>query len=120
MLMLKWIWIAPVVLLAGCSKSDVATTNSGKSPVGYAQPSGSTAPPTAEPLPAAPLPADSTQPVAPAPRSSAVLPSGTGLHVRIDQSIDTRRNRPGDRFSATLTQPVEIGGKVLLPAGTAF
>lgn len=50
----------------------------------------------------------------------AVIPSGTPLHVRIDESIDTRRNRAGDGFSATLSQPVEHNGRVLIPAGTVF
>src|SRR5437016_4195882 len=36
-LMLKWLSIAPLILLAGCSKSDVATAPPGA--VGYAQPS---------------------------------------------------------------------------------
>jgi hypothetical protein len=49
-----------------------------------------------------------------------VIPSGTPLHVRIDQSIDTDRNRAGDRFSATLSQPVQRNGRVLIPAGTRF
>ena len=28
-----------------------------------------------------------------------MIPSGTRLNVRVDKAIDTRRNRPGDRFS---------------------
>jgi hypothetical protein len=49
-----------------------------------------------------------------------VVPSGTPLHVRIDESIDTRRNRAGDGFTATLSQPVERDGRALIPAGTPF
>ncbi len=49
-----------------------------------------------------------------------MIPNGAGVHVRVDQSIDTRRNRAGDRFTATLSQPIEVGGRVVVPAGTRF
>jgi len=57
---------------------------------------------------------------APAPRAELVIPQGTTLRVRIDQSIDTRRNRPGNRFQATLAEPVLRNGATLLPRGTRF
>jgi hypothetical protein len=38
----------------------------------------------------------------------------------MDEAIDTERNRPGDGFTATLIEPVKIGGRVLVPAGTRF
>jgi hypothetical protein len=126
--MLRLLWITPLVLLAGCSKSNVATTPAGS--VGYAQ---AAAAPAATTAPPSTLPADPTQPVAPvegstasdadrapAGRVGAVIPSGTPLHVRVDESIDTRRNRVGDRFTATLSQPIEMDGRVLVAAGTAF
>jgi hypothetical protein len=40
--------------------------------------------------------------------------------VRIDSAIDTRRNRAGDGFTATLSQPIELDGRVVVPAGTEF
>src|SRR5450759_1431559 len=56
-----------------------------------------------------------------APRGSAgVIPSGTLLHVRVDEAIDTRRNRAGDQFSATLSEPIEVDGRTMVPAGTEF
>jgi len=42
------------------------------------------------------------------------------LRVRVDEELDTRRNRPGDRFTATLYQPVRVSGAAVLPAGTRF
>lgn len=57
---------------------------------------------------------------APAPQSPPVIPQGTVLRVRIDQTIDTRRNRPGNRFQATLAEPVVHNGATLLPKGTRF
>jgi hypothetical protein len=53
-------------------------------------------------------------------QTAVVIPSGTPLHVRIDQTIDTGQNRAGDRFSATLAEPVHVNGKVRIPAGTRF
>jgi hypothetical protein len=40
--------------------------------------------------------------------------------VRFAQSLDTQRNRAGDRFEATLASPVSRNGKVILPKGTVF
>ena len=54
-------------------------------------------------------------------RSPAVgfaIPNGTPVHVRIDSAIDTRNNRAGDGFTATLPQPIEVNGRVVVPAGT--
>jgi hypothetical protein len=46
--------------------------------------------------------------------------AGTPLHVRLDQPLDTRRNQPGDRFTATLTQPVRVRNEIVIPGGTQF
>jgi len=56
----------------------------------------------------------------PAAPAELVIPQGTVFRVRIDQSIDTRRNRPGNRFQATLAEPVVHDGATLLPRGTRF
>ncbi len=115
--MRQWLWIVPFVALTGCAKQDVATSHG---PVGYAQ--------------AAPVEAASPSPVtltamAPALENSSgavvhpvrqIIPGGTPLHVRIDQTIDTDRNRSGDEFTATLTQPVQRNGHIMVPAGTVF
>ena len=50
--------------------------------------------------------------------SGAFLREGTRFHVRLDESIDTRRNRPGDRFTATLAEPLVYGDRVVAPRGT--
>jgi hypothetical protein len=57
---------------------------------------------------------------APAPPPPILIPAGTALHVRLEQTVDTRRNRPGDRFEATLISPVEVDGQLILPRGTPF
>jgi hypothetical protein len=125
--MKKLLWIAPIIVLVGCSKSPVATASS--APVSSAQPAAdSAATPSPEPV-AAPSPEPVAAPPAAveAPDSRdrvasarLVIPAGTPLHVRLDTAIDTRRNREGDAFTATLSRPVEHEGRVLVPAGTAF
>jgi hypothetical protein len=49
-----------------------------------------------------------------------VIPAGTPLHVRLDSQVDTRRNRAGDRFTATLSRPLMVDGAVMLPEGARF
>jgi hypothetical protein len=38
----------------------------------------------------------------------------------MEQTIDTKRNRPGDRFQASLLAPLVISGKTAVPKGTLF
>jgi hypothetical protein len=48
------------------------------------------------------------------------LPAGTNIRVRLSQAIDTRRNRAGDSFTASLDEPLVIGDHVVVPQGTNF
>lgn len=62
--------------------------------------------------------------VAPAPSvpvpPSVVLRAGNAFRVRLDEAIDTRRNRAGDRFTAKLDETIVSGDRVVVPKGTAF
>lgn len=51
---------------------------------------------------------------------AATVPSGTNFRVRLDQTLDTNRNRAGDRFFATLVSPVAVDGATVVPRGTRF
>jgi hypothetical protein len=42
------------------------------------------------------------------------------LRVRVNEELDTKRNRVGDGFSAVLEAPVVVADAVALPRGTAF
>jgi hypothetical protein len=53
-------------------------------------------------------------------RNGLVLTPGTSVRVRLAQTIDTKRNRAGDRFSATLDEPLVVGDRVAVPRGTSF
>jgi len=111
--MRKTLWIVPILLLAGCSKNQ----QNNRQPVGSAQ--AAMIAPAANPTPN-PDPAAAAAPAAPdpAPTAEAIIPRGTPLRARIDESLSTRRNRPGDRFTATLTDPVVVNGQQVLPSGT--
>jgi hypothetical protein len=49
-----------------------------------------------------------------------VIPAGTRIEVRLAQTLDTKYARPGDRFSATLDNPILTGNRVIVPRGTPF
>ena len=74
-------------------------------------------PPPAPSNPSDPAPAREPQPVE-ARRQAVTLPAGTRLPVRLEQTLNTKRNRAGDPFVATLDAPVTVGRDVVLPRGT--
>src|SRR5260221_6314986 len=46
------------------------------------------------------------------------LPENTAIHVTLDQAVSSNRSNPGDHFEATVSEPVVIDGKTVIPAGT--
>ena len=46
-----------------------------------------------------------------------LLPAGTSLSVRLAQSIDTKRDRPGTPFVAHVTTAIVRNGTVIVPRG---
>lgn len=47
------------------------------------------------------------------------LPAGTAISVRLDSAVGSDTNRSGDSFGATLSSPVMLNGKEVIPGGTA-
>src|SRR5579864_7608611 len=45
------------------------------------------------------------------------VPAGTALMVKLDTTLATFSNKPGDQFQGRVTQPVMLNGKMLIPAG---
>lgn len=103
--MRKWIWIVPALLLASCSKTN--------------QPSPQADAPGQPAQVASQADADADRAPEAAP-NAVVIPRGTGLRVRIDESVDTKRNRAGDEFRASLAEPVVVEGRTVVPKGTPF
>jgi hypothetical protein len=45
------------------------------------------------------------------------LPEHTAIHVTLDQALATDQSKPGDHFDATVSEPVIVGGKTVIPQG---
>ncbi len=52
-------------------------------------------------------------------QSTAPVPAGTALMVRLETTLATFSNKPGDPFRGSLTQAVVINGNTVLPAGAS-
>jgi hypothetical protein len=48
---------------------------------------------------------------------SVTLPESTAIHVTLNTAVGSDRNQPGDRFEATLSQPVTLAGRTIIPEG---
>jgi hypothetical protein len=58
------------------------------------------------------------RPQAPRPQPIA-LPAGTAIEVTVDQSVSSKTNNAGDRFEASLSAPVVVNGRQVIPAGSS-
>jgi hypothetical protein len=47
-----------------------------------------------------------------------VVPKGTPIYVRLDQTISSTTAQPGENFSAVLDEPLEVDGQTVVPQGT--
>ena len=61
---------------------------------------------------------DSTSTSAKAGHNSASLGSGTAMSAALSQSVDTKKNKPGDPVTAKTTQATKSDGKVVIPKGS--
>lgn len=68
-----------------------------------------------------PAAAPATKPEEPRkPRIETItIPEGTSLTVQLGQALGSKISQPGQNFSATLANPVEVDGKTVIPAGAA-
>jgi hypothetical protein len=131
--------LLPTLLLVGCdsSPSPQAMQQPGPAPGPVVSPGNAPPPVVAQqPYPATPQGSPTTtagSEATAAPAASAApaeqqtqnqpeisIPSGTPIRVRLTETLDTRRNRSGDRFTASLVEPVAEEGRVLVPKGTLF
>jgi hypothetical protein len=62
-----------------------------------------------------------TKPVAvskaPEPTAMVTVPKGTAISATVGQTLATDKNHVGDTFAATLTSPVQVEGKTVIPKG---
>jgi len=64
-----------------------------------------------------PAPAPAATPAPPPPPPPVVVPAGTSLTVRLGDALSSKTSSAGDAFSATLAEPVAVGGNTVIPAG---
>lgn len=50
-------------------------------------------------------------------QTSDPVPAGTALMVRLETTLATFSNKPGDPFRGSVSQPVVVNGQTLIPAG---
>ena len=85
--------LALLMAVVGCRSAEVETTETTPAPVIVGQP-------------------------APSLTNASALPIGTTLEVTLSQTIGTKTNQVGDRFTATVAQPlVTTTGAVAVPQG---
>lgn len=51
------------------------------------------------------------------PDQTWTVPEGTVISLRIDDDLSSRTSHVGDKFAATVTIPVYVGGRTVIPAG---
>jgi hypothetical protein len=51
-------------------------------------------------------------------QTSSPVPAGTALMVRLDTTLATFSNKPGDPFRGSVSQPVIVNGETIIPAGS--
>jgi len=61
--------------------------------------------------------ADSAPAAKPTPPPAVVVPAGTSLTVTVDETVSTKTQNTGDRFEASIAEPVTVEGRVVLPSG---
>jgi YMGG-like Gly-zipper len=77
-------------------------------------PSAAPSPAAAPPRPAPAVAAQSTTP-SPMPMASVTIPAGTTVTVRMIDSIDTDVTGAGERFRASIDDPIVVNGQVVVP-----
>jgi hypothetical protein len=97
--------VASLLALVGCSNSGTTSDTTTSSPSGNSASTGGSA--SSSQKPAAPL-------FAPKP---IVVDAGTTIEVTVDQAVSSKTANPGDHFEASLSAPVMVGDKQVIPSG---
>src|SRR5258708_5395656 len=51
------------------------------------------------------------------PTTMVTLPKGTAISAAVRQTLATDKNKVGDTFAASLTEPIQVEGKTVIPKG---
>ncbi len=50
-------------------------------------------------------------------KKDVTIPEGTSLHITVDETLTSDRSHAGDRFAASISEPVVVNGKTVIPRG---
>ncbi|HSZ01911.1 MAG TPA: BON domain-containing protein [Terriglobales bacterium] len=78
------------------------------------QPDASAAPAPAQAMAPPPPPVEKPKP------QPIVVPSGTTLTITVGQALSSKTSQTGQTFIGTLAQPVSVGGRSAIPAGSTI
>ncbi len=100
-----WLALAAAALLivAGCSNTATNEPTTTAKKVDTAKPAA-----TAKPAPVA---------KASQPTTMVTVPKGTVISATMGQTLATDKNKVGDTFAASLTTPIQVEGKTVIPKG---
>jgi hypothetical protein len=106
-----WLGLAAAAVLTAAGCSNAATDQASNTAKGAD---------TARPAAAA-KPAVAAKPVTVAkeaePTTMITLPKGTAISAAARQTLATDKNKVGDTFAASLTAPIQVDGKTVIPKG---
>ena len=109
--------LVSVVSLAGCNKlgtspdSASTNTNAGNEPTAATDKNPGANGSSGEQKASEPLLANVFSP------KPIVLDAGTSIEISVDQTVSSKDNNSGDRFEASVAEPVVVGEKVVIPKG---
>ena len=106
-----WLGLAAAAVLtaAGCSNTAKDQASNAAKEAGTAKPA-LAAKPTVAAKPAAVAKAAE-------PTTMITLPKGTAISAAVRQTLATDKNNVGDTFTASLTTPIQVDGKTVIPKG---
>jgi hypothetical protein len=106
-----WLALAAVAVLAVAGCSNTATDEASNT----AKPADTAKPAAAARTAAAAKPAVAAK--APQPTTMVTVPKGTAISATVGQTLATDKNKVGDTFAASLTTPIQVAGKTVIPKG---
>jgi glucose/arabinose dehydrogenase len=108
-----WLALAAAALCTAAGCSNQATNE----PVTTAKKAAPAKPAAAKPAAVKPVAAKGAVNKAPEPTAMVTVPKGTEISAAVGQTLATDKNKVGDTFAASLTSPIKVEGKTVIPKG---
>jgi hypothetical protein len=69
--------------------------------------------------PMAPAPVPQAAPAPPPKPEPLVIPAGTAITIKTGEALSSKGSQAGQTFTGTVAQPVSVGGRTAIPAGSS-